>query len=350
MNINELHSFKISDAIQLHTRLNPALFHDDHMREDVRSKLLEIAQEFIDYLGVSDLDVKDITVSGSNAAYSYTQHSDIDLHVVVDMKRLPDDEIYQELFTAKKNLFNSDHHIKIKGYDVELYVQDSNKPVRTLGEYSVLNDEWNKFPSKRRANFDEAAVKHKFDKLAQLAALAIKSNDLEAVDEVIGTLKKYRQAGLDAAGEFSPCNLAYKAMRTHGWIDKLYDHRDALKSQELSLDEAQQRFDPRIHKRIPNQWFNGVNIVPKEFDLQQDERGYYTDFRNHDRLKQKISPKRLKEASGYIPSESEKNDPRFEKALSVDVHPDTLEKQAKKWGWKTSRAGVPPTLKTSGKI
>jgi hypothetical protein len=51
------------------------------------------------------------------------------------------------------------------------------------------------------------------------------------------------------------------------------------------------------------------------------------------------------EASGYIPSESEKNDPRWERALSIDVHPDTMKKQAKKFGWKISRAGIPPLLR-----
>ena len=58
----------------------------------------------------------------------------------------------------------------------------------------------------------------------------------------------------------------------------------------------------------------------------------------------------ISEASGYIPSEKEKNDPRFKTALTVDVHPDSIKKNAKAFGWLTSRAGIPPTAKTSGKI
>ena len=54
----------------------------------------------------------------------------------------------------------------------------------------------------------------------------------------------------------------------------------------------------------------------------------------------------LNEASGYIPSEAERNDPRFSRALSVDVHPDTMKKQAKAMGLgNISRAGVPPLLR-----
>jgi hypothetical protein len=58
----------------------------------------------------------------------------------------------------------------------------------------------------------------------------------------------------------------------------------------------------------------------------------------------------MSEASGYIPSEKQKNDPRFKTALTVDVHPDTIKKNAKAFYWNTSRAGIPPTAKANGKI
>ena len=60
--------------------------------------------------------------------------------------------------------------------------------------------------------------------------------------------------------------------------------------------------------------------------------------------------KLMKEASGYIPSEKEKNDPRFKTALTVDIKPDSIKKNAKAFYWKTSRAGIPPTADPSGKI
>jgi hypothetical protein len=60
--------------------------------------------------------------------------------------------------------------------------------------------------------------------------------------------------------------------------------------------------------------------------------------------------KDVAEASGYIPSEKQKNDPRFSTALTVDVKPDSIKKNAKAFYWNTSRAGIPPTAKPSGKI
>jgi hypothetical protein len=56
------------------------------------------------------------------------------------------------------------------------------------------------------------------------------------------------------------------------------------------------------------------------------------------------------ESSGYIPSEKQKNDPRFKTALTVDVNPYSIKKNAKAFSWLTSRAGVPPTAKVNGKI
>ena len=58
----------------------------------------------------------------------------------------------------------------------------------------------------------------------------------------------------------------------------------------------------------------------------------------------------MAEASGYIPSEAEKNDPRFKTALTVDINPYTMKKGAKQFGWNISRAGIPPTAKPNGKI
>jgi hypothetical protein len=58
----------------------------------------------------------------------------------------------------------------------------------------------------------------------------------------------------------------------------------------------------------------------------------------------------LLEASGYIPSAKEKNDPRFKTALTVDVKPDAIKKNAKAFGFKTSRAGIPPQARADGKI
>ena len=236
MDLKELDSFKMSDAIAFHDQLNPKLFHGQQLRPDVDEQLKVIAQDFLSELGIKDLDVKDITISGSNAAFSYTPNSDLDLHILVDMSQYSDDAVYQELFHAKKNLYNESHDITINGIPVELYVQDASEPVVSLGEYSILKNKWIRIPSKRRSNLDQTATKQKYEKLAKIAEYALHSKDLSKVKNVLDTIKRYRQAGLDVGGEFGPENLAYKMLRSQGYITKLYDLRDRLHSKHLSLD------------------------------------------------------------------------------------------------------------------
>lgn len=240
MDIKELESYSFADQLKFHDRLNPELFQDEKLQPEVREQLLVIAQDFLEHLGVSELDVKDIIIIGSNVAYTYNQFSDIDLHILVDIGKLKNNDIYRELFNSKKVVYNDSHDIKIHGYDVELYVQDTAIPVKSLGEYSVLRDRWIKFPSKRRSNFDERAAREKFLKLVQLSELALRSKSLTKLENLLNTVKKYRQAGLEKHGEFGPENLAYKLLRSRGIVDKLYNHRDELHSAELSLED----FDP----------------------------------------------------------------------------------------------------------
>jgi hypothetical protein len=288
MNLKQIDDFKLHDAIFFHDHLNPVIFHGDTMNPDVHSQLLLIAEDFIDHLGLDHLKIEDVTLSGSNAAYTYTKHSDIDLHILVNMDLLDNDMVYRELFDAKKTIYNDTHDIKIGGYDVELYVQDSNQPVISLGEYSVLHDKWLRLPRKVRSNPDQAAAKLKYKKLAKLANLALKYNNVEKLQHVLKTIKKYRQTGLDLHGEFGPENLAFKALRSKGIIQKLYDKLNFLHSENLSLEEG---------------------------------------------------------ASGYIPSIKQKNDPRWKTGLTVDVTPYSIQDNAKKLGSKVSRAGLPPLLR-----
>lgn len=244
MDIKTLESFKLSDAVKFHDRLNPRLWSDNKLRPEVKKQLEIISDDFLSELGVSDLDVSDITISGSNAAYSYTPHSDLDLHILVDMSKLPNDEVYRELFNAKKNLYNDSHDITIHNVPVELYVQDSNEPVVSLGEYSLKKDEWIKLPTKRRANFDQNSTRLKYEKLSELIQKVLKTEDLDKLKKAIDKIKQYRKAGLDKTGEFGPENLAYKILRKQGYITKLFDLKQKLHSKELSIENTQEDYHP----------------------------------------------------------------------------------------------------------
>ncbi len=245
MNLKEFDSFRLSDAITFHNELNPKLFRGNKLIPLVKDQLVTIAQDFLEELGIHELDVRDITISGSNAAYSYTPHSDLDLHILVNMNDLPQNDVYKELFNAKKTIYNDTHDIKIHNIPVELYVQDANEPVKSLGEYSIKDDKWLRIPTKRRANFDQTATKAKYNKLLELVKTALKTKNIDKLNKILKKIKQYRQAGLDKGGEFGPENLAFKALRSQGYITKLYDLRDKLHSEKLSIESMyQEDYDP----------------------------------------------------------------------------------------------------------
>jgi len=280
MNITELDNYKLAKAIDFNTDLNPQIFVNDKMRPVVREKLMEIADHFREFLGVQNIALVDIEVSGSNAAYSYTPHSDIDLHLIVDFTQLPDSDVYRELFDAKKYQYNNHHDIKIKGYEVELYVQDAAQKHHSLGSYSVLNDKWNKIPTKQRANLDDDATLLKYEKLKDLAIRALAADDNEYLNKVLDVVKKYRQAGLDQHGEFGPENLAFKMLRTDGYFAKLWTKKRNHVDTELSLETAVEEPDT-LAQELMAEFVSGVSPQQTESMIKRmfkARSGLFEDF------------------------------------------------------------------------
>jgi hypothetical protein len=241
MNITELDSYNLADAVKFNDTLNPVIWQGQTMKSEVRERLMTIAQDFKEFLGLSDIEVKDITVSGSNAGYTYTPYSDIDLHLVVDIPQADQSDVYRELFDAKKYQYNDQHNITIGGYDVELYVEDARKQPVSQGIYSVMNNDWVRIPLKQKATVNDEAVKSKFEDIGHRIESAVASGDGNAIEELAKKIKNMRQAGLDAHGELGAENLAYKMLRNQGVIKKLYDARAAAKDAELSLNERRKK-------------------------------------------------------------------------------------------------------------
>ena len=257
MNINELDSYNLADAVKFNDELNPRIWQGSRMRPEVRRKLLAIAKDFKQSLGLSDLEVKDITLSGSNAGYTYTPHSDIDLHLVVDVPRNETDEVYRELFNAKKYQYNDEHNLSIGGYPVELYVQDANQTHHSQGIYSVLNNDWTSIPRKRESTVNDGAVKSKYELMKHRIDSAIDLGDIKQLTRTAARIKQMRQAGLDKNGELGPENLAYKMLRTQGLIEKLYTARTAAKDQQLSLQERKKKKKSRVKYGFGGYWAPG---------------------------------------------------------------------------------------------
>jgi hypothetical protein len=261
MDLRELESYRLSDAVKFHDRLNPAIWGaDDRMLPEVRQKLLAIADDFKESLGI-DVEVQDITVSGSNAAYTYTPRSDIDLHLVADLPRADESDVYRELFDAKKYQYNDQHDFRIGGYDVELYVQDARQPHVSQGIYSVQDDEWIRVPNRRKPTVDDISVRSKYEDMGQRIDAAIKSGDIERMDALAAKIREMRQAGLEKTGEFGPENLAFKILRNNGTLERLRNARLAAKNELMSLEERRKKKGRKKKTRYAygGYWFPGYH-------------------------------------------------------------------------------------------
>lgn len=227
MNFQELSVAPITH----HQELNPALWDNHQLRIEVRHKLLTIAKHFAEFLKVPNLKLKDITISGSNAGYNYSEFSDIDLHLVADV------DGREELYSAKKNQYNFTYDIKLNGVPVELYVQDSKQLHHSSGIYSVLRNKWISEPSAAAPTVSPRDIKSKARNYAGQINQALRSNNLIKCQETMEELYRLRKAGLETGGEQSVENLAFKLLRARGQIDKLRKYIDKLQSAELSLGE-----------------------------------------------------------------------------------------------------------------
>lgn len=215
------------------TELNPKLWADNKLIPEVRLQLMKIAKHFAEYLNVEKLDLKDITISGSNAAYGYNDSSDLDLHLVA----VVDSPEKAELYDAKKNVYNSKYDITIKDIDVELYVQDYKQKHYSAGIYSVLNDQWISEPKLGSPKATAKEVKSKARNYAGRINQALKSGDLQTAKDTMANIRRLRQAGLETGGEHSVENLAFKLLRARGQIDRLRKYIDKLEGAKLSIED-----------------------------------------------------------------------------------------------------------------
>lgn len=237
---------EMQEDIEKHDSLNAKLFDGDKLKEEVRGKLLEIVDRFLETLDADGVDIliDDVVLTGSNASYNYTDDSDIDLHIVADVSSEDNPEIVKLLYNAYRVMFREKYAIDIFGLPVEVYVETEGTPSASKGRYSVLRDEWvikpavDEVPDVDQGKIDElvAPWKEKCEKVIQSVDPAT-SVDEKPIDDLISELYELRKKGLQDGGEYSEDNLVFKEVRNSGLLSELKKLRDAVISNKLSLKD-----------------------------------------------------------------------------------------------------------------
>ena len=241
---------EIIKSFESQDELNPKIWEKDGnsytMKPEVREKLLEIANLFIDFLGV-DVIVTDIIMIGSLVNYNWSKYSDIDLHIVVNFNQFSENskDLYLEFFDLKKVIFNQKHNITMFGYDVECFVQKEDETTFSSGIYSILYDMWMNEPKKSNTkNIDKELIKDRASQWMRIIDGLIDNIQDEDPDEIKSLVKKYkeklkkfRNCGLEKGGEMSLENLVFKLLRRNGYIEKLYDTPTEIIDKKLSMKQ-----------------------------------------------------------------------------------------------------------------
>ena len=219
-------SFRVKDE------LNPKIWDDFKIDDEVREDLLKIAEDFY---GSTDLeaDVEDIVLTGSLANYNWSEkYSDYDLHILIDFTKVNDAiELVKKYVDSAKSVWNKEHDIKIKGYEVEVYIQDISEPHKSTGVFSLLNNKWNVKPEEFDFEPDEDMIAEKGKSVMMMVDELEEQVDedkydafIEKVQKVWERVKNYRKSGLDSeGGELSMGNLVFKFLRRNGYVGKIID-------------------------------------------------------------------------------------------------------------------------------
>lgn len=236
--LNEVEASDISlKSFEIQDKLNPKFWINNKINSRVRLKLLDLADEFIESLAVDWVKPKDIVITGSIANYNWSKYSDVDVHILIDFKEVwKKTEFVQDYFDSKKALWSQEHEqLKIYGFPVEMYVEDTNGDNPSSGIYSLNKNKWLVKPN----DFQDAQLNEPFikDKAAKIM------NEIDNIDdkikketdnhklEVLSTklkklfdkLHKQRQESLDKNGEMGTYNIIWKVLRRSGHLEKIWE-------------------------------------------------------------------------------------------------------------------------------
>lgn len=233
--------------------LNPQFWKDEKLDSRIRLKLLDIADDFTDFLNVDWVEPDDITMTGSLANYNWSkEYSDVDLHIIIDYKKVDKrTEFVKEYFNAKKTLWNQEHeNLKIFGFPVELYVQDKNEPHASTGVYSLEKNKWLEKPKKitptksnlQKAEKQATVWEKKLDKLMARyypdKTESEKETILNNLNDVFSDIKDGRRKGFAKGGnEMNVDNLTFKMLRRNGVLDKIWNKKTEIYDDLNSLNE-----------------------------------------------------------------------------------------------------------------
>jgi predicted nucleotidyltransferase len=247
----ELEKDEYSGILKPKAALFPKIWKNNKINPIVARKLMQIADEVIKSLEL-DVEEEDVIITGSIASYNWHEKSDIDLHIMFDFEKINQDvELVKKMFDQTKINWNKKHNIQIAGKEVEIYFQDYAETHEANGIWSLELEKWLAAPVRLNPEIDIKSAEKKAESLAKsidhLFELYKEEKHKEVYDfagKIKQKISNMRKSGLQEEGIYSPENLAFKMLRSAGWLEKLsalkitaYDQMMSLELENKQIDE-----------------------------------------------------------------------------------------------------------------
>ena len=238
------------ESFDSHDTLEPTIWEEEELRPDIRERLLVIAEGFIAGLPMV-VKIKDITLTGSLANYNWSNYSDVDLHIIVDFLGVDENRVLVKAFFDNARMkWNNDHNIRMKGYDVEIYVEDAREIHKSSGVYSIMNNEWNRRPTRYLSSIDFPAARRKAEDIefqVNIVSNLVTAKKYKMANKNIARIKKkiknMRRAGLESPQqEFSIENIAFKILRRNDTLGFLNNLKKRVYDDMMSIKEEPDGF------------------------------------------------------------------------------------------------------------
>ena len=218
--------------------LNPTFWIGDSLKPEVNEALMKFAEAFAAYVDLDERAIVDVLLLGGNAGYNYTQYSDLDVHIVVDPKFIPDcnPDLLDQYYMDKKTLWELTHNVTIYGVKAEPYIERPNVTrKKSQGVYSLMKKTWIQEPERIEGDVEEKEIEKKVNNFKTRIDAFIKNENAEGLRELVKKLRDSRSVSLQKYGEYGFENMVFKELRNQGYIDKVRTVVVNLKSKNLSL-------------------------------------------------------------------------------------------------------------------
>ena len=256
VSLNEVESEDISlKSFEVQDELNPKFWVNNKINSRVRLKLLDLADEFYDSLNIKWVKPKDIVLTGSIANYNWSKYSDVDVHILVDYKDIwSKTDFVKDYFDSKKQLWSEEHEgLKIYGFPVEMYVEDTNNKNPNSGIYSLEKNKWIVEPNDfQDAKLNEERIKDisaklmtEIDDVEEKLKREKDNHKLEKLStrmkKLFDKLVKQRKESLEKHGELGTYNIVWKVLRRTNYLDKMWDIINTIYNKVNSIKENVER-------------------------------------------------------------------------------------------------------------